>query len=354
MFASSSCFPPEVVGVNAGLACVDGIIALFAFSQLIRIHSRNSQLGWTRQKVFHLLIGTSNIGNFVYFVMTALATYNGWLCWSYSCGFILMAFPRILLFAAFLLLLSFWVDLCHQADDEDYEEEDSSFRERLLERRLADPNSTNPDSHRMCLPLRSIRVGSRQKIVILVTVLVFTLMVTFAVLIWIGMEDNFIDSYFLATVYIDAFAAAMLVLGGALGCYGVLLFLKIRRVRYERSASEMWKVVGLTMVSVVCFTSSAFVAFFTKIPLLYQCQQLHNKGLYVSALLIVYHLIGSSIPSAFVLWIMGELPPIRTADPHEDSRIMAFIRDSSDTEPNPQRWTTVTSLQNQISRGSPI
>ncbi|KAJ4827715.1 hypothetical protein Tsubulata_018037 [Turnera subulata] len=348
MFGRSSRFPREVVGVNAGLALVDVIIALFAFSQLIRIHSRNSQLGWTRQKVFHLLIGTSNLGFFVYFVTTVIATYKGWICWSYSCGFVLMAFPRILLFAAFLLLLSFWVDLCHQADDEDYEEEDFSFRESFLETRSTDPYSTHADNHRICLPLRSIHIGSRQKIVILVNLLAFALMVTFAVLIGIGIGDNFIDSSFLAKVYVDAFAAAMLLLGGALACYGLQLCLKIRRVRYDRAASEMWKVAGLAIVSVLCFSSSAFVAFFTNIPVLYHCQQLHNKGVYVSLLLILYHFIGSSIPSAFVLWIMGELPPSRTANAHEESSRIAFISDSSAAVENPQRWTTVTSLQNQV------
>uniref|UniRef100_A0A2P2NYE8 THH1/TOM1/TOM3 domain-containing protein n=1 Tax=Rhizophora mucronata TaxID=61149 RepID=A0A2P2NYE8_RHIMU len=45
------CFPTEVMGVNVGLACVDGIIAVLAFTQLIRIHLRNAPLGWTRQKV---------------------------------------------------------------------------------------------------------------------------------------------------------------------------------------------------------------------------------------------------------------------------------------------------------------
>ncbi|KAK9936738.1 hypothetical protein M0R45_013564 [Rubus argutus] len=124
------CLPKVLVGVNVGLALVDAIIAAVAFSQLIRIHLRNSQLGWTRQKVFHLLIGSSNMGCLIYFPH---------------------GITQILFFAAFLLLLSFWVDLCHQADDED---------ERMT------------------------------KIVILVTVLVFVIMIACAVIIWIGMGKN--------------------------------------------------------------------------------------------------------------------------------------------------------------------
>ncbi|XP_057992170.1 protein TOM THREE HOMOLOG 1 isoform X4 [Hevea brasiliensis] len=305
------CFPREVLGVNVGLACVDGIIAILAFSQLIRIHSRNSQLGWTRQKVFHLLIASSNTGYFVFFLTTIITICKRWQCWSHSCGFIFMALPKILSFAAFLLLLSFWVDLHHQADDEDCEEEDFSFHEALLEMRLDDPTSAHADSQRICLPFRSIRVGSRQKIVIWVTALVFILTIAFAVLMWIGMGNDFIDSPSLATAYVDVFAIALLLLGGALACYGLLICAKMRRVRSERAASEMWKVAGLAVVSVICFTSS------------------------------------SSVPSAFILWIMRELPPAIVPDVHEESRTIAYITDTSVVAHIPQRWTTATSLQNQ-------
>ncbi|KAJ8761251.1 hypothetical protein K2173_001307 [Erythroxylum novogranatense] len=304
----SCCFPSEVVGVNVGLAFLDGTVALFAFIQLIRINSRNAQLGWTRQKVLHLLIGCSNIGYFAYFVLTLAASCERWLCWSHSCGFILMAFPKILSFAAFLLILSFWIDLFHQDDDEDYEDEDFSFQETLLDRALNEPNSTHEDSHRICLPLRSIHVESRQKLVILVTLLMLVLMVAFSVLIWIAIGNNSVNSSLLATVYVDIFATAMLLLGLSLACYGLILWLKIRRVRSEITSSDMWKVAGLALVSVICFSSSAFVAYFTKIPVLYYCQQLDKTGLYTCFLLILYYFIGSSVPSAFVLWITRELP----------------------------------------------
>ncbi|XP_073313158.1 uncharacterized protein [Primulina huaijiensis] len=84
------CYPKEVVGVDLGLACVDGGIAIIAFYQMIRIHLRNSHLGWTAQKVFHLLIGTSNFGYLLYFGLTPLAACKDWLFWPQSCGFIIM------------------------------------------------------------------------------------------------------------------------------------------------------------------------------------------------------------------------------------------------------------------------
>ncbi|KAL6333623.1 hypothetical protein AAG906_028808 [Vitis piasezkii] len=349
-----SCFPRVLAAVNVALACIDGVVGLLAFFQLIRIHSRSRQLGWTRQKVFHLMIGSSNVGYFLYFVLTLVATCKGWLCWSNSCGFVLMACPKILLLAAFLLLLSFWVDLCHQPDDEDDEDEESSSQEALLEKTLNLPSSSNKNSHRKCCSLRAIHIGSRQKIVILVIVLIFVLMVTFAVLIWIGMGKNLIDSSVVARVYVDLFSIAILLLGGALACYGLMLCLKMRKVRSERASSEMSKVAGLAVVSVICFTSSAFVALFTDIPMLYHWHQQPVNGVCTSLLLILYYFIGSSVPSAFVLWVMRELPPSITTVIYVESRPVTFISDSSESVNHPQRWSTATSSQNQISRASPI
>ncbi|KAJ4703822.1 tobamovirus multiplication protein 1-like [Melia azedarach] len=349
-----SCFPGLLVVVNVGLACIDAIIACLAFTQLKRIHSRNSQIGWTRQKVFHVLIGSSNVGYFLYFVLTLLAACKGWICWSYSCGFISMAFPRLLLFAAFLLLLSFWVDLCHQPNDEEEEDEEHGFLETLLKRSLNKPGSSNADGHRICFLFQSIHVGSRQKVVILVAVLVFLLMMTFAVVIWIGMGENPIDSSVVAWVYASLFAIAILLLGGALACYGLILCLNMRTVRSERVSSEMWKVAGLASVSVLCFTPSALIALFTEIPVFYHWHPLQINGVCTTLLLILYYFVGSSIPSAFVLWVMRDLPPLLVPNRQDESRTITFIHDSSAAVHHPQRWTTATSTQNQISRVSPI
>lgn len=343
----SFCFPPLLLAVNLALACIDGIIAFLAFYQLIRIHLRNSQLGCTRQKVFHLLIGCSNIGYFIYFLLTPAATCKAWLCWFYSCGFIVMAFPRILFFAAFLLLLSFWVDLCHQADHEDEEDDDPSFLEALLKKSLNRPSSSSADSHRICFPFRSVHVGSRQKIVILVTVILVLLMMTFAMLIWVGMGSNSIDSSTIEQVYINLFAIAILLLGGALACYGYMLCRKMKKVRSDRASSETWKVAGLAVVCVVCFTSSALIDLLTDISVLYHWNQLKSNGLYTSLLLILYYFIGSSLPSAFVLWIMRELPPLVLANTQEESRTITFVSDNSAVVHRPRLWTTATSSQNQ-------
>ncbi|MED6192345.1 hypothetical protein PIB30_009154 [Stylosanthes scabra] len=335
-----NCFPRLLLGVNVGLALVEGIVAFIALFQLLRIHLRNQELGWSRQKVFHLLIGSSNLGYFIYLVLALFAACNGWRCWSNS------SFPKILLFAAFLLLLSFWVDLCHQPDDDD--DYEGSFIEEALLEKTSHANLANVDSHRKCFPFRLSRIGNRQKIVILVTLLLFIIMMGFAVIIWIGLGDNPIDSEVASRVYLDLSAIAMVLLGAALACYGILLYLKMRKVRAEQPSSEMWKVAGLTIVSVLCFVSSSCVELLTDIPILYRWHQWPQKDIYTALLLVLYYFVGSSLPSAVVLWVMRELPPAEASNVQEESRTLAFVADSSVATHNPQRWTTTASLQNQV------
>ncbi|KAK0589110.1 hypothetical protein LWI29_009795 [Acer saccharum] len=350
-----NCYPLTLLVPILALMFVDGFLACIAFTQLTRIHLRNQQVGWTRQKVLHLVIGSSNLGYFIYFISTLIATCEGWPCWSHACGFILMALPNILFLAAFLLLLSFWVDLCHQANDEEEDDEENSTQQALLDNVMSKPGSSNSRRRCRCCPLQGIHVGSRQKFVIVVVVLIFILMMSFAMIIWIGAGKNPIDSSIVAEVYVDFFAATVLLLGGALGCYGLLLFFKLRKVRSETASSEMWKVAGLAVVSVICFSSSALVAFLTDIPLSYHWNVKKLNGVKALVLLILYYFIGSSVPSAFVLWIMRELPPPVIVSRQEQSRVITFIRRNTPTSTDhPHYWATATSLKNQVSKASPI
>ncbi|XP_052730690.1 tobamovirus multiplication protein 1 isoform X4 [Vigna angularis] len=320
-FRDAHCFPRLVLVVNLVLALLHALVASLAFFQLTRIHLRNAQLGLTRQKVFHLLIGSSNLGYVIYLALTLVAACKGWTFWSHSCGFMFMAFPKVLFFAAFLLLLSFWVDLCHQADDDD--DYEGSFCENpLLEKTSNESNIASIDSHRKCFPLRLSRVGNRQKIVILVTLLVFITMMAFALIIWIGLGNNPIDSEVAAQVYLDLSAIGMILLGGALACYGILLCLKMSKVRAEKPSSEMWKMQ-------------------------YNWHQQRLNDAYTSLILVLYYFVGSSIPSAVILWVMRELPPAEAAVVPEESRTITFVADSSIAIHHPQRWTTATSVQNQ-------
>lgn len=176
-----------------------------------------------------------------------------------------MACPQILFLAAFLLLLSFWADLCHQAKDEE-EDDENGITESFLEKPTTKHGLLQLDRRRRCLSFRSIHVGSRQKFVIVVILLTFVLMIAFAVLIWDGKGQSSSDSSLVARVYQDIFSVAMLLLGGALACYGFLLSSKMSRVRSEMASTELWKVASLAAVTLVCFTTCSILALVADIP----------------------------------------------------------------------------------------
>ncbi|GJS10019.1 tobamovirus multiplication protein 1-like protein [Tanacetum coccineum] len=77
-----------------------------------------------------------------------------------------------------------------QANDED---EDGGFpREPLLEK--VTKANLKVRSRRRCCNIRIFPVGSHQQVMILVTLLIFVIMLTSTVLIWIGLGKNPIDS----------------------------------------------------------------------------------------------------------------------------------------------------------------
>ncbi|XP_038981488.1 tobamovirus multiplication protein 3-like isoform X2 [Phoenix dactylifera] len=333
------CLPQTIVAAGAVLAVVDGGIAIVAFLQ-----------------IFHLMIGSSNLGYLAYFIFTLVATCGGWLYWSDGCGFILMACPEILFLAAFLLLLSFWVDLCHQANDEDEEDDESSYNEALLEKSETKSSSLHTDGHRRCCSFRTMHIGNQQKFVILVIVLTFVFMIAYALLIWIGGAKNTTDSSLVARIYLGIFSVTILLPGCALACYGLPLFSKMSKIRSEMASTELWKVASLAALTLVCFTLYAVLALATNIPLQVLSYR-HSANLdstSSSVLIFLYYFIGSSVPSGFILWVMRELPPHLAAHRPEESREVTFIRESLIDTRNLQWRTAVTSSQSKALKASPI
>ncbi|KAF8663711.1 hypothetical protein HU200_055032 [Digitaria exilis] len=344
------CLPLPIVAAEVALSIVDGAIATAAFVQLARIHRHNQLQGWTRQKIFHFMIGLSNIVFLVYFVSTIIATCQRWICWVHGCGFVLMASPQILLLASFLLLLSFWVDLCHQTNDED-EEDVRSHREALLDSTKTKPGIPPVNIRQRCCP--RIQLGSRQKFVILVLVLSFVVMFAFAILIWVGRGENPIDSSLLKRVYLDVFSVVVLVLGGAQACYGALLFSKMSKVRSETVSTEKRKVASLAAVSLMCFSSSAILALVTNVPVLLYWYSTDADIIYNAVILFVYYFLGSSVPSGFVLWIMRDLPHRQVVERPTESRVVTLFRERPSTTQDPQ-WRTAVTSSNKALKSSPI
>ncbi|OIW18975.1 hypothetical protein TanjilG_09169 [Lupinus angustifolius] len=179
----------------------------------------------------------------------------------------------IALFHGVIAFLSFF-----QPND-DYDYEGSFCEEGLLEKTSNELASI--DNNRKCFPVRFSRVGTRQKIVILVAMLVFITMMAFAVIIWIGLGQNPIDSE-------------------------------------------------------------------VAVKMLHDWHQYRLNDVHTSFLLILYYFVGSSIPSALILWVMRELPHAESASMQEESSTIAFVADSSVAIHHPQRWITAASMQNQV------
>ncbi|KAG8055430.1 hypothetical protein GUJ93_ZPchr0001g32600 [Zizania palustris] len=344
------CLPMPIVAAEVALAVIDASISAAAFVQLARIHKHDLQNGWTRQKIFHFMIGLCNIVFVAYFVSTIVATCEKWLCWVHGCGFVLMASPQILLLASFLLLLSFWVDLCHQTSDED-EEDVASHHEALLDRTKNKPGICAVDLRRRCCS--GVQLGSRQKFVILVLLLSFVVTIAFAILIWVGRGENPIDSSLLKRVYLDVFSVVVIVLGGALACYGASLFSKMSKVRSETGSSEKRKVASLAAVSLICFSSSAILALVTNVPVLLYWYSTDADIIYNAAILFMYYFIGSSIPSGFVLWVMRDIPHRQTVERPTHSRVVTLFRDRPSITQDPQ-WRTAVTSSNKALKSSPI
>jgi hypothetical protein len=330
------CFNTSETLVYTSLAAVDGLIAVVAFIQLVRLSLCNRQAGWTRQKVFHCLIFTANVGYCSYFLLNPLAACGDWACWPHVCGFILIATSQTVFLAAFLLLLSFWVDLCHQSTDEEEEEDDEDDDDGTYSALPSSPSTggsiVEKQSRRCCMCFRRWRIRGRQKNVIVAMLLMCALTVGFAVLIWYGMGNNPIDSETVAEAYSYIYAVITFLSGGGLAAYGLLLYMKMCRLRSGKASDDITKVAGLAVVSVVCFTLRASIVFFSDIPVINMWSG-HQE--FSVALTLFYYLIGESVPSLVVLWVMREIPRrpnVSSVVDHHTNGVVVRTRSQTEAE----------------------
>jgi hypothetical protein len=165
---------------------------------------------------------------------------------------------------------------------------------------------------------------------------IFLLTVAFAVLIWYGMYDNPIDSVKLAQVYANFFALVILLSGGGLAGYGLLLYTKMSRVKSGRATADIRKVAGLAVASVVCFTLKAFLVVMSDVTGLNIWHVKRGDSQFCAPIIFLYYLIGESVPSIVVLWVMRDLPP-RSCDNSMNGRATSqdvLIEDALVPDPN--------------------
>ncbi|OEL26571.1 LEAF RUST 10 DISEASE-RESISTANCE LOCUS RECEPTOR-LIKE PROTEIN KINASE-like 2.5 [Dichanthelium oligosanthes] len=89
------------------LAAAYALVSAVALIQLIRIQRRVPELGWTTQKIFHLmnfLVNGGNAFNFLYFSIRLEMVYK----------LVLLDLPGLLFFSTYTLLVLFWAEIYHQ------------------------------------------------------------------------------------------------------------------------------------------------------------------------------------------------------------------------------------------------
>eukprot|EP00897_Mesotaenium_endlicherianum_P002777 jgi/Mesen1/2527/ME000161S01580 len=270
------------------------------------------------------MVFASSLGHAGYFMLSAGAACRDWPCWNHA------------------------VDLCHQATDEEDEEEEEEAEAESNDSESGDDDEDDVSPMRMELPplplqlqqqeeergtcellainkqrrrrrrrrrrgcslcWRRMGIRRRQKVVVAIVVLICVLTAAFAVLIWVGVGNNPIDSYAVARVHADFFACVMLFLGGGLAIYGLLLFSKMSRLRSGKSSADLSKVAWLAVVCLVCFSARAFLVLAKNLPVDLGVTFADSFGNFLPSWYLFYYIIGEAIPSVVVLIILKDMPP---------------------------------------------
>jgi len=105
------------------LACLYGLMLVIPAAQLIRIHIRCPDLGWTIQKLFLAFTLVSSFVRTAFFGVCVLFNVNNFFL-DLGAGAddpafsILSNIPRVIFFSTFTLLILFWAEILHRVQNE--------------------------------------------------------------------------------------------------------------------------------------------------------------------------------------------------------------------------------------------
>lgn len=255
---------------NYSLAAAYGILALVALCQLLRIHLRVPEYGWTTQKVFHLLnLLVCTLRSGVWGFRSDLETLR-----EPTIRLVLFDLPGLLFFTTYTLLVLFWAEIFHQA--------------------------------------RMLPTGSLRPMFILLNVAVYVIQAG----LWafeILSTGKLVNVSFILS---DVFLAAVSTLT-AIGflVYGGRLFLMLQRFPIEsRGRRNKIREVGLvTSICGACFFLRACMVGLTAL----NRQELELDVLGHPLLNLVYYTTVEILPSASCLYILRKLPPKRTSQGYQ-------------------------------------
>lgn len=249
-------------GIFYSLCAAFALVSSVALIQLIRIHLRVPEYGWTTQKVFHLMNFVVNGVRAVVFGFHK----DVFLFHPKVLTLILLDLPGLLFFSAYTLLVLFWAEIYHQA--------------------------------------RSLPTDKLRTSYISVNGAIYFIQACIWVYLW--MNDNstveFIGKIFIAVV---SFIAAL----GFL-VYGGRLFSMLRRFPIESKGrrKKLYEVGSVTAICFTCFLIRCFVVVLSAFDADASLDALDHP-----VLNLIYYMLVEILPSALVLFILRKLPPKRVS-----------------------------------------
>ncbi|XP_059448138.1 tobamovirus multiplication protein 1-like [Corylus avellana] len=244
--------------------CVSyAVVSLVALVQLLRIHLRVPEYGWTTQKVFHLM-------NFVVNGLRAVlfGLYKSvFLIRPKLLEMILMELPGLLFFSTYTLLVLFWAEIYHQA--------------------------------------RSLPADKLRPAYYAVNGFIYLLQISIWIFIRLSPSSAAVEA---AKLFFSAVSFCV-----ALGflIYGGRLFVMLRCFPIESRGRQkkLYEVGSVTGICCTCFLIRCLVLSLSAFD-----EDLDVDVLDHPILNLLYYVLVEIIPSALVLFILRKLPPRRVSD----------------------------------------
>jgi len=244
--------------------------------QLIRIHFRVPDLGWTTQKLFLCLTLLSSMVRCGFFAVVPILHGEFFMVnfENYPVFTILDTLPSILFFSTYTLLILFWAEIIHHARNQSL-----SFPQKL------------------------------RPVFMTINMLVYLILVGCWLLLFFLYNHTYVIdiavNVFLSVIYLCA--------GAGFVVYGGRLYIMLRQFPIEsRGRSSKLKEVGwVTIICTTCFVLRAALLIFSTVDRAMDVNDLFIGG---------YYFVVEILPSALVLFILRKLPPKR--DPHKENPIL--------------------------------
>jgi len=274
------------------------MLAIIPVIQLVRIHLRVPDLGWTTQKLFLCLTLLSSLVRCVFFAIVPIIHGEFFMVnfENYPVFTILDTLPSILFFSTYTLLILFWAEIIHHARNQSL-----SFPQKL------------------------------RPIFMTINMVVYLILVACWLLLFFLYNHTFVIDIavnaFLSVIYLCA-AAGFVVYGGRL-----YIMLKQFPIESRGRRSKLKEVGWVTIICTTCFVTRAGLLIFSTVDRAIDVNDLFIGG---------YYFIVEILPSALVLFILRKLPPKR--DHTKPPSLHAYSRLTSNTY---ERYSA-TSISNPL------